>query len=496
MAALDNKALAAAVVLASALSMPAVGEDVAVEEVAAAPAETTSIEAVPAEPAQTRIPDAIQSLYSASYALVVGNDEYTAGWPRLTNAVKDAEAMAVVLEERGFEVETHLNLTSDQISDVFRRFFILKGSDREARLFIWYAGHGATVDGEGYLVPGDAPLHTQNPAEFKLSALALRDFGTYMRQAVSKHVYAVFDSCFAGTVFSSQRSAPSASIQAAATQKVRQFLTSGDAYQEVSDDGTFRELFIRAIMGEERSDSNGDGFLTATELGMFLGDRLTNLTDSMQTPRYGKLRDKNYDRGDFVFALPGAILASLPAPLHTVPSAQPFAQPSAELAFWDSIKSSKDREAFEAYLNQYPRGSFVSLARINIKNLKVPATPKRIVRAPIEIASVDIDLQAESLANVRAWPSASARKVGRLEAGTQIWAIGQADVGGENWYRVARNGVELGYVYGDLLTVVAGDIEPLTTVATIEPEPEPVVEEKPESIEDRLSNALDRMIDN
>ena len=40
-------------------------------------------------------------LYEKSYALVIGIDRYTRGWPRLRNAVKDAEAVATELEARG-----------------------------------------------------------------------------------------------------------------------------------------------------------------------------------------------------------------------------------------------------------------------------------------------------------------------------------------------------------------------------------------------------------
>jgi len=162
-------------------------------------------------------------LYAKSYALVIGIDEYDNGWPRLSNAVADAVAISGALEAKGFEVENELNT-------VFKRFFILKGDDPSARLFIWFAGHGTTVDHEGYLIPRDAPPPTQG-AEFKYASVALRDFGTFMRQAVSKHVYAVFDSCFAGTVFSSQRAIPPAAITRATTFPVRQFLTSGDADQ-------------------------------------------------------------------------------------------------------------------------------------------------------------------------------------------------------------------------------------------------------------------------
>ena len=33
-------------------------------------------------------------LYEESYALVIGIDEYTGGWPRLSNAVRDARLVA------------------------------------------------------------------------------------------------------------------------------------------------------------------------------------------------------------------------------------------------------------------------------------------------------------------------------------------------------------------------------------------------------------------
>jgi hypothetical protein len=444
-------------------------------------------------PAELSTDATVGGLYSTSHALVIGNDVYTNGWASLHNAGKDAEEMAVALKNKGFEVELHQNLTSTEMNDVFKRFFIIKGSDREARLFIWYAGHGATVDGEGYLVPGDSPTPAKNAAEFKLSALALRDFGTFMRQAVSKHVYAVFDSCFAGTVFASQRAAPSSSIQLAATQPVRQFLTSGDAYQEVSDDGTFRELFIRAINGEERSDSNNDGFVTATELGMFMGDRLTNLTESMQTPRYGKLRDKDYDRGDFVFSLPGGALPSADA---AVAAPVRNAGPSAEVTFWDSVKNSKDPEAFDAYMEQFPNGSFVSLAKLKKKALKSSAKPKVVVRPTIEIISMDQVLRASGPANVRAWPAANAGKVARLEAGDQVWAIGRVEVSGAAWYQVARSGVDLGFVYGTLLDELPPGTPSVTSVATLtEADADSDDEVTRTPVEDRFSNMLDGLLE-
>ncbi|HKI75112.1 MAG TPA: caspase family protein, partial [Pseudomonadales bacterium] len=406
-------------------------------------------------------------LYSASHALIIGIDDYTNGWPKLSNAVTDAEDVAKELKSKGFDVEFHKNVKAAELGNIFKKFFIIKGDNPSARLFIWFAGHGATVDGEGYLIPADAPVPSKGPV-FKLDAVALRDFGTYMRQAVSKHVYAVFDSCFAGTVFSSQRALPPPAITRATTMPVREFLTSGDADQTVSDDGTFRTLFIRALNGEERADANGDGYLTASELGMFMGDRITNLTQSQQTPRYGKLRDKNFDRGDFVFKLPQGSVAT---PLPTATPTLPVKNNSAEIAFWDSIKDSDSASEFAAYLKQYPKGSFAQLAMIKktqIEKRLEEAKQQELAHAAFDVESLDEEMKAARLANVRQTPFPTAPRVDQLEEGARVWVVGEAQTDGGTWYKIARDGVELGFVYGPLLASI-GATDRLVAVQALPP---------------------------
>jgi hypothetical protein len=60
------------------------------------------------------------------------------------------------------------------------------------------------------------------------------------------------------------------------SEPVRQFLSSGDAGQTVSDDGTFARLFVEAINGQRRADLNNDGYVTANEMGSFLIDSISN----------------------------------------------------------------------------------------------------------------------------------------------------------------------------------------------------------------------------
>lgn len=256
-------------------------------------------------------------LYKASHALVIGIDKYTGGWPRLSKAVEDARTVADELRRQGFEVTLKTDLNSDQLQKSLKDFFAIKGADRESRLLLWYAGHGHTIDGEGFLVPADAPPAMK--PEFKASALPMRDFGSLVRLAESKHVLSVFDSCFSGTIFNTRAGAVSPAITRKATRPVRQFITAGDAGQQVRDDGSFREYFLRAVRGDEKADFNDDGYVTGEELGMFLDQQLSALTSAAQTPKWGKLHDVKYNEGDFVFALPraGAAAASPPSPPPT-----------------------------------------------------------------------------------------------------------------------------------------------------------------------------------
>ncbi|MBM3952896.1 MAG: caspase family protein, partial [Rhodospirillales bacterium] len=238
-------------------------------------------------------------LYSHSKALVVGIDQYRdPAWQKLRNAVRDARVVAEELKRLGFEVTLKTDLASGELQQSLKEFFAVQGKDPEARLLFWYAGHGDTVDGEGYLIPADAPARAHS--NFLVKALPMRDFGSLVRLARAKHVLSVFDSCFAGTVFEARAGAAPAAITKKTIQPVRQFITAGDEKQLVSDNGSFRELFLRALKGEEKADFNDDGYVTGEELGLFLSQRMSALTSAAQTPRWGRLLDVRYDKGDFV----------------------------------------------------------------------------------------------------------------------------------------------------------------------------------------------------
>ena len=266
----------------------------------------TSIVEVPDENGETI------HLYSDSYALVIGIDDYER-WPKLRNAARDAQRVAETLKQQGFDVQlvTSPEQTTSEALDVLLKTFFLKTGDKGSRLVFWFAGHGhstgvGTSEQEGYIVPLQAALPNTEESErdFQMDAISLQQFDNWMRRSRAKHVLAVFDSCFSGSAFTGMRSGLSPAITRATDNKVRQIITSGDADQEVSDDGLFMRLFTGAILGKEsEADANKDGYVTGSELGLFLQSKITNLTDNAQTPRYGVIRAEALSKGDTVFAL-------------------------------------------------------------------------------------------------------------------------------------------------------------------------------------------------
>jgi len=182
---------------------------------------------------------------------------------------------------------------------------IVLESGPEDGVLIYFAGHGMTTrlaDGNelGYIVPKDCPLFTKDEIGFYEKAISMEDMQTYSMQLKSKHLLALFDSCFSGSIFSLGREAP-ADITRKTAQKVRQYITAGSADEIVPDESIFKDCFLDALKGE--ADLNEDGYVTGSELGMYLESNVVNYSRDAQHPQYGKIRNPRLDKGDFVFVL-------------------------------------------------------------------------------------------------------------------------------------------------------------------------------------------------
>ena len=245
--------------------------------------------------------------YKASYALLIGVSDYVNGWPDLGQIPDELDQVENALISNGFDQVIRVkNPNNLQLKGAFEKFINDYGYDEDNRLLVFYSGHGYTRDNgkKGYLVPADAPDPTKNERGFLQKAFTMTDVLNWARKVESRHALFLFDSCFSGTVFES-RALPSLPplIQAYTAKPVRQFITAGSAGQEVPAKSVFTPAFIRALRGE--GDLNKDGYVTGSELGMYISDKVANYDNGSTTPQYGKIRDPELDEGDFVFAVTG-----------------------------------------------------------------------------------------------------------------------------------------------------------------------------------------------
>jgi len=367
--------------------------------------------------------------YRSSRALVIGIDAYTAGWPRLEMAVVDARAVAQELESRGFDVTLRTDLNFADLDRTLKEFFAIQGADPEAYLFLWYTGHGHTINSEGFLVPTDAPPAT-NPA-FKVKALHMRDFGGLMRLADVKHVLSVFGSYFSGNIFTLRSAAAPTAIDLKTTKTAPQFLTSGNAGQTVRDDGSFQKLFLRAFRGDNRANVNKDDYVTGDELGLYLSQEVIQLTKTAHTPRLGRLQDVRFNEGDFVFAASNA--ASLPAPTAVKNSGgPPVSSNLPEVVFWKSVQNSDDRSDFDAYLANFPNGILADLARNRLARLAPPPSDPRQANDWVEPMEATFVILKN--ANLREKPTTHSKKRGSAKKNVGI--VVNCHVPGRPWYRM------------------------------------------------------------
>ena len=257
------------------------------------------------KPVQLNIEGQATTLYRQSHALLIGVSNYSNGLSSLPGVTSDISAVKASLESNGFNVVTVMNPVSTALQKAFSGFISQYGQEADNRLLFYFAGHGYTEKmpyGEdiGYICPADAPDPNRNPADFHETAMAMGQIEIYAKQIKSKHALFLFDACFAGQIFSTSRAIPEI-ISYKTREPVRQFITSGSADETVPDKSVFRTQFIRALSGD--ADGNKDGFITGTELGEYLQTSVVNYSYGSQHPQYGKIRNPNLDRGDFVFVI-------------------------------------------------------------------------------------------------------------------------------------------------------------------------------------------------
>lgn len=248
--------------------------------------------------------------YHDSWAAVIGIDDYE-NWQKLSYATRDAQAVKDLLIQKYSFPADHIFTLLDR--DATRENILSLLGDKlgnadlvkhEDRVFVFYAGHGATrklASGRelGYIIPVDADL-----TNYEGSAISMTNFQDIAEAIPAKHLLFVMDSCYSGLALTRGGGVAASQnyLNEIARREARQMFTAGGADQQVADNGpnghsVFTWTLLQALDG--RADLNGDGVITATELAAYVAPAVSAL--SHQTPTFGNLPGS--EGGDFIFDL-------------------------------------------------------------------------------------------------------------------------------------------------------------------------------------------------
>jgi len=262
------------------------------------------------EQAASAAAPAAPQFYHASWAAIVGIDDYV-NWQKLRYAAHDAQGVKdLLIQKYNFAPDHIFTLLNGEATR--QNILSLLGDklansnmvQREDRVLVFYAGHGATrklASGRelGYIIPVDADL-----TNYEGSAISMTNFQDISEAIPAKHLLFIMDSCYSGLALTRGGGVlPSQNyLNEISRRQAREMFTAGGADQQVADNGpnghsVFTWTLLQGLDG--RADLNGDGVITASELATYVAPAVSAL--SHQTPAFGNL--PGTEGGDFIFDL-------------------------------------------------------------------------------------------------------------------------------------------------------------------------------------------------
>jgi hypothetical protein len=288
-------------------------------------------------------------------ALVIGNDSYQHA-DALSNARADARAVAEALRATAFKVTLKLDVTQQAMKEAIRNFKSeVAGGDE---VIFFYAGHGVQLEGNNYMIPVDTA--GENADQLKDDSVSLQRVLDDMQDQKARFTLAIVDACRDNPFKSNGRALRTRGLAPVMAADGQAVLYSAGAGQEALDNLGPRDtdpngVFTRVLIREMKTPGLSFDQVIHNVRNQVV--QLARSVDHTQTPGY-----YSQFTGDFYFIPPGV------APAATANAAADGAQRAGldpkqiELAYWESIKDSRDVADFQGYLKKYPHGEFADLA--------------------------------------------------------------------------------------------------------------------------------------
>ncbi len=284
-------------------------------------------------------------------ALVIGNSDYKLISP-LSNPKNDAILMATTLKSVGFEVVSAIDVDYRGMRRAVRQFGrVLRRSGKDAVGLLYYAGHGIQARGANYLIPLGADIQTA--ADLEIEALSASNVLAQMEEAGNRLNLVVLDACRNNPFKSAVRTAGRglARISAASGSLVAFSAAPGQvAADGLNENSPYTASLVEAIRQPG---------LSVEQVFKRTRVNVKSLTGGQQTPW-----EESSLEGDFYF------VPRVPEPAVSAIPSKPVDR---QALFWNSVKDADNPALFQIYVDRYPDGTFVDLARAMMDDLRAKA---------------------------------------------------------------------------------------------------------------------------
>jgi TPR repeat protein len=345
---------------------------------------------------------ATAALAAPRVALVVGVSQYDKV-PSLANPAKDARLVQQTLQKLGFQVTVLTDPNRSQLIEGLGEFeTAAQGSEAAV---IYYAGHGAMIDGVNYLLPKDAISTTKSALTG--SAVESARLGQAMLGAKAVRLI-ILDACrnnptatrsLGGNTRGLAREASTTSVQVVTLMAAG----PGEVAQDAAPGANNSPFALALTQGLTRPG------ITVGELPSYVQAEVERMTEGQQTPDLQGIWPNVHWSFD---------------PNGPTRSAAPPGAPQTQIkwgkdqVFWSSIKDSDDPADFKAYMDAQDRGeisgSFRRLAANRVKALeRLPAGSFQVASRSAQpgqdlvVAARDAFGRADYRAAVRDWTAAA-----------------------------------------------------------------------------------------
>ncbi len=305
-------------------------------------------------------------------ALIIGNSQYDGAMGELQNPINDAQAIDSQLKRLGFKTTLVKNANKMKMLEAIDDFS--NQISRGDTVVFYYAGHGASANGNNYLIP----IGAQSPKNDKWFDENFIDLDTKIASVLSQSQAAykivVMDACRDNPVARTRSSGTRAFARTDQSQNAKglAFLYSASKGQQAQDGSGQRNSPFTTALVKHLANPNAIWPVLVEEV-----------TDEVRAATKGQ--QDVWAEGNTLARLvlnPQAQAVVAPQVVERIVERERVVvqenPQAAEIAYWNSIKNSNRSSDYQAYLNKYPNGLFVEVAQAKLQ-------PK-----PVQLAQVQV----------------------------------------------------------------------------------------------------------